>query len=299
MRLWIVVNEYLRTEKFVALEKSFEKAAGKLGVPYSVVTNAQCMIECSSDSIVTGPIPRGDDPVLFWDKDIKLARVLELNGHRVYNSSEAIRNCDDKSITAYILSNNGIRTPKTVIQPMTYSNIGYTNIDFVDEICEKISFPMIVKKVFGSFGQQVYLCNDKDNLVSIVKDNKAVDLLIFQEYINTSFGRDIRIQIVGNKVCAAMYRYSEKGDFRANLSNGASMKRYTPNDAQIDIALRSMKALGLDFAGVDILFGENDEPVVCEVNSNAHFTNIDNCTGSDIAMDIVSYIIDNHGGMVS
>ena len=49
--------------------------------------------------------------------------------------------------------------------------------------------------------------------------------------------------------------------------------------------------MNLDFAGVDILFGENDEPILCEVNSNAHFKNILDCTGVNVAQCILDYII--------
>ena len=48
--------------------------------------------------------------------------------------------------------------------------------------------------------------------------------------------------------------------------------------------------MGLDFAGVDILFGE-DGPVVCEVNSNAHMKNIYDCTGIDVSDFIIRYVI--------
>ena len=54
--------------------------------------------------------------------------------------------------------------------------------------------------------------------------------------------------------------------------------------------MRSTKAIGLDFAGVDILFGEQEEPIVCEVNSNAHFKNIYDCTGVNTADYILEYI---------
>jgi glutathione synthase/RimK-type ligase-like ATP-grasp enzyme len=88
-----------------------------------------------------------------------------------------------------------------------------------------------------------------------------------------------------------MYRYSENGDFRANVSNGGKMKYYEPTKEQIDLAILSCKTLGLDFGGVDILFGENQEPIVCEVNSNAHFKNIFDCTGVNVADTIMEYII--------
>ena len=51
-----------------------------------------------------------------------------------------------------------------------------------------------------------------------------------------------------------------------------------------------IKEIELDFAGIDILFGENDEPVFCEANSNAHFKNLYDLTGVNTAEFIVEYI---------
>lgn len=292
MKLWVVVNEFLRTPKFSELEISIRKACSCFGIDYQIVTNADCLIECESNRISTGIIPNGDDPVLFWDKDIKLGMALEKSGHRLYNPSEAIAICDDKTLMAVKLAGLNIHIPKTIIAPMTYSNIGYANTRFLKYAADTLGFPMIVKEAFGSFGAQVYMCKDYTELEELVGKAGSIPLL-FQEYIYTSCGHDVRFQVVGDKVTAAMYRYSES-DFRANITNGGKMKPYEAGEYEKEFAVSISKQLGLDFCGVDMLFGNNKEPVLCEVNSNAHFINIDNCTGSDTAHDIISYIISNH-----
>ena len=38
---------------------------------------------------------------------------------------------------------------------------------------------------------------------------------LYQKYHQYSSGRDVRLQVVGCEVVAAMERYSENGDFRA------------------------------------------------------------------------------------
>jgi glutathione synthase/RimK-type ligase-like ATP-grasp enzyme len=48
----------------------------------------------------------------------------------------------------------------------------------------------------------------------------------------------------------------------------------------------------VDFAGVDIMFGA-DGPVLCEVNSNAHFKNIYECTGINVGDAIMEYIFED------
>lgn len=230
------------------------------------------------------------DFVLFWDKDVRLARYLESKGLQVFNSANAIEACDDKSLTHLYLQSAGIPMPETILAPMTFSNIGYTNLEFLQKIAERLSFPMVIKECFGSFGQQVYLVNDKNELEEKVHDIGAKPML-FQKFIESSKGKDIRLQVVGDQVVASMYRYSVNEDFRANITNGGKMKPYEPNQEQKELAIRCCKQLGLDFGGVDILFGENQEPIVCEVNSNAHFKNIYDCTGVNVADYIIEYIL--------
>ena len=53
------------------------------------------------------------------------------------------------------------------------------------------------------------------------------------------------------------------------------------SDEEALMAVKVVKELGLDFAGVDILFGK-DGPILCEVNSNAQFKGLYNATGISI-----------------
>ena len=113
--------------------------------------------------------------------------------------------------------------------------------------------------------------------------------VVFQEYVENTKGRDVRLQVVGDKVIAGMYRYSYD-DFRANVSIGGHMKEYTPSQEECTLAVRAAMAVGADFAGVDLLFGEQGM-LVCEVNSNAHFKNIFDCTGVNTAEKIMEFIV--------
>ena len=110
-----------------------------------------------------------------------------------------------------------------------------------------------------------------------------------QEYVESSKGKDVRIHVVGGKVVTAMERVNEN-DFRANITNGGSMKKYTPTKEQEKMAVKVCEKLKLDFAGVDIMFGKEGEPVLCEVNSNAHFKNIYDCTKVNVADEIMKFI---------
>ena len=229
------------------------------------------------------------DFFLYWDKDIVLARMLESLGFPVFNSANAIADCDNKACTYIRLKENDIKTPKTVIAPLTYEGINYCDDSFLKEPLEYLSFPIVVKELYGSFGKQVYLAHDREELDAIIGRLGCKGFLM-QELIMSSYGKDLRVNVVGDHVSSCMLRYNEHGDFRSNISNGGNKKPYAITEEQKDLAIRACMALKLDFAGVDILFGEDDEPMICEVNSNPHFKSSVDCTGIDISLDIMEHI---------
>lgn len=70
------------------------------------------------------------------------------------------------------------------------------------------------------------------------------------------------------------------------------MEPYSPSARECKIALDTADALGLCFGGIDLLFTDSGgAEVVCEVNSNAHFKNIFDCTGINVADKIIAYIL--------
>ncbi|QHQ62163.1 RimK family alpha-L-glutamate ligase [Anaerocolumna sedimenticola] len=292
MKGWLITNAFLHTHKFTEIHLWLTEAAKKLGVDLIIKTNAEVLVLLNSDStnVEFNNIKERPDFILFWDKDVRLAKYLEIKGYHVFNSSQGIAACDDKSLTHLYLQSAGVKMPRTIVAPMTFSNIGYTKLDFLDRVEKELNYPIVIKECFGSFGQQVYLAGNRQELIDRVTDIGAKPML-FQEFVQSSKGKDLRLQVVGNQVVATMYRYSDNGDFRANITNGGKMKPYEPTQKQIELAIQCCKILGLDFAGVDILFGKNQEPIVCEVNSNAHFKNIYDCTGVNVADSILAYII--------
>ncbi len=287
MRGWLVINHFLHTPKFEEIYRLLEESAVRHQIQLIRRTNAQLLCRFDRHGEWIDPGEERPDFVLFWDKDVRLGMALEDAGMRLFNPARAIQICDDKSWTAMALKNSGIRMPRTVLAPMTYSNVGYPDTGFLDEV-EKLGYPLIAKECFGSFGQQVYRLENREALQRLVVSRQGIGLL-FQEYIKSSCGRDIRIQMVGGEAVASMYRYHET-DFRANVTNGGKMRPYTPTREQVEMARAVCRTISLDFAGVDILFGPQEEPVFCEVNSNAHIKNIFDCTGINVADAIMEWI---------
>lgn len=287
---WLVVNGFIHTEKFRQIFDWLIQAAGEQGCMLELKTNTQLLpdfVMGAGQAEISGRRPQF---VIFWDKDTRLARLLEKNGLRLFNCAESIEICDDKARTFLELLGSGIRLPRTVIGPKTFRPEGVPEFGFLEAAGQRLGYPMVIKECYGSFGQQVYLVQDRLEAETCLRGIRNRPFL-FQEYIAASRGQDIRIQMVGERAVAAMHRYNAY-DFRANITNGGSMEPYVPTDRQIEMAQEVMRALQLDFAGIDLLFGGDGEPVLCEVNSNAHFINICRCTGVNAAKDIIRHCME-------
>lgn len=289
---WLVVNQYLKSAKFDEIHQWLLKAAQLNGVQLQRKTNAQLLIDLQDDSTLL------DRPafVLFWDKDILLARFLESQGLRLYNRAQAIEDCDDKRLTHLKLYGAGLPMPPTILAPMTYDTIGYTDLDFVDQTIDRFGLPLIIKAARGSFGQQVFLAQNRQAAAAAVR-SIGTGPIVLQKYIKESAGQDFRLQVVGDRVIGAMRRWSPTGDHRANLTLGGKMEAWEPTDMQTNLAVQACRVLNLDFGGVDLLTGKNGQPLVCEVNSNAHFKTLYECTGVDSAQAIIRYIKQQQNGV--
>ena len=113
---------------------------------------------------------------------------------------------------------------------------------------------------------------------------------MYQKYIGYKRGVDVRIIVIGGKYFAAMTRKNEN-DFRSNVAQGGTVKEITPSEEFIAVAENCARSLGLDYCGVDILFGENGKPIVCEVNSNAFFKSFEAVTHINVARKYAEYVL--------
>lgn len=281
----LIVNHFLNSAKFLELADFLMRAAANRDIELTLRDNAELLFDLAHMRPLE-PVPEADFGI-FWDKDVMLARQLEARGLRLFNSSRAVALCDDKSQTHLALAGK-IAMPKTVLAPMSFKGVGYGELSFIDRIAEELRYPYVIKECFGSFGKQVYFIHSRADAEALLAHMDGTPLL-FQEFIRTSIGRDVRINVVGGEVKAAMLR-ENPDDFRANITNGGTASPYTPSTEQCEMALESCRLLGVEFAGVDLLFGRGGAPLLCEVNSNAHFKSILECTGVDLSEALLAYI---------
>lgn len=309
---WLIVNEYLDTEKFLEIRKLFLSGAEKKNVKLTVYTNADFAVDLSGAVVKSRAFDEGEPEfIIFYDKDITLAAALEKMGYRLYNSADAIDVCDSKVKTATRISEYNLNCkddeakilmPKTYKVPFTYENIGIKDsysFDFLEyvekDLCEagegalSGAYPMVIKESNSSFGMGVHLAGSREEAVKLICEYGNKECII-QEYLSYSSGRDYRLQMVSDKCVCAMMR-SNENDFRTNITNGGKMSEYKPTDEDLSLARNVMKCLKLDFAGIDIMHDKSGRAVFLEANSNAHFKNIYDLTGINAAEKMIEYIV--------
>ena len=279
MKGLIVMNAYPKGEKFYRQSGRIKEELEKLDVETDVLLNGETISKltenCGIDTSATAY-----DFVVYLDKDKYISEMLEKSGVKLFNCHTAIRDCDDKMQTYIALSGKGVPMVKTLSGLLCYSPGEQVKEETLDKLENALGYPIIVKESFGSLGKGVYMAKNRDELRELAQRLKCSPHL-FQQTVQTSVGRDIRVILVGGKYLCAMLRQSS-GDFRSNIELGGSATAYTPSQEVIEVCEKTAEVLGLDYCGIDILFGE-DGPLVCEVNSNAFFGGMENATGVNVA----------------
>ena len=267
MELWIIYNSSIKLEKMLNLIRRIHEALKKRDCEVELLKNDEIIMyydNANTPKIKTKNNLSLPDGVLFWDND-------------------------DKALTHLRLSKLNIPVPKTFVAPFVYWNYDLTD-EYLKKIEEEICYPMIIKETKGSFGMQVHKVNNEEELKKEIK-NFGNRKFLFQEFIETSTGRDIRVNIAGNKIIGAMLR-TNPDDFRANVTLGAKSEQVELTNEQKKLALSVHKALCLDFSGVDLLFSKDGKPIFCEINSNPNFLSFEKTTGLDYCNEIIDYIFE-------
>lgn len=214
---------------------------------------------------------------------LMLIRLLELRGIYVCNTASSIEMVKDKMKIGLMLAAAGLPTPKTLLVNFPIDHAF---------IAKEIGFPLLIKNSSGSKGLGIYLCEDEKgfaDLMALLETHASREVLL-QSFVQSSYGRDLRIFVLGSKVVGCMERQSSTG-FKANYTLGGKVTTYPLNPQIEALALSCAKLFGLEIAGIDLLFGETGF-FICEANSSPGFKGMEQATGLDIASLILEHVID-------
>lgn len=294
MRGWILFKnrfEDLHPDNYEI--RRFVVEAEKEGIDLKIVTPEQFDLIVTRDdrkSIYldnqTHPLPEffmprmGSGTTYFA---LAVTRHLERLGVQVINHSNSVEMVKDKLYTQQILAAANLPIPKTMLVKHPVDE---------DQVGRQLGYPVVVKTLSGSLGNGVYLCEDRGRLVDLmdlIDASKSNANFILQEFISDSYGRDLRVLVIGGRVVACMQRFATDGGFKANYSRGGYIEAHPVTPEIERLALEATRTLALDVAGVDLLF-DADHFKICEVNSSPQFRGLEQSVDVNVPHEIYHYI---------
>lgn len=175
------------------------------------------------------------DFVIYRARDYQLVESLEEKGVRCFNNSLTNKIANDKYATYLLCKEQGINCLETLLGNR-----------------ENLSYPFIMKSIDGHGGQEVYLINNEQEHLKMLK--KSQKHFIYQTYLSNC--KDVRVYVLNHQIVGAVERHNDK-DYRSNFSLGGEVKAYQPSQEMVDITVKISKLLNATYIGVDFLVCDN------------------------------------------
>lgn len=176
------------------------------------------------------------------------------------NSYEAFELSEDKFHTSFFLRKHGILTAD---YKLCHSDDAH-RLNTIMKKWEK----MVYKPTDGWGGMGVTKIDSEEALNMLIPFLSQMNLKYFyvEKYVDYD-NTDYRVDIVDGKFVACYGRKAATGHWKTNVTSGGSVFLREANEEIINLAINATKVLGLDIAGVDIIFDRKKEKyIVLEVN---------------------------------
>jgi RimK family alpha-L-glutamate ligase len=201
----------------------------------------------------------------------------------VWNSAQAIERCVDKSMTTFLLRNDGVPTPST---------FAVEGLETAQAVAarELERTPLVLKPLFGAQGRGIRLIR---TLSDLPVEEEVDGVYYLQHYIARAGPpfRDFRVFVCAGKAVAMMSRRGE--GWITNVFQGGVPERIEGYDeTELErLAIAATAAVGADFAGVDIVAAEDGALFVLEVNSMPAWSGLQSVAAVNIADAIAEALL--------
>jgi len=231
----------------------------------------------AATAVLARIIPNGSLEQIIYRVDA--LHWLEDRDVPVVNSPRAIERCVDKFYTSALLQEAGLPTPETVV------------CERPEDAAEAFRAlgDVVVKPLFGSMGLGMVRVADPETAFRVFRALEAIRGVYYLQRSIEHGGRDVRAFVVGERVVGAIER-SAPG-WRTNVSRGGSARAITLPDEWTELALRAARAVGADYAGVDLIPALDGTVYVIEVNGIPGWQGLQEATGLDVAGAIVDHLL--------
>jgi len=212
---------------------------------------------------------------------LAVVNQFDMMGVPVLANSIPIARSRDKLRALQLLARFGMDIPRTAM--CRYR-------DEVPRAVEQVGgLPCIIKLLQGTQGVGVMMASTVGEVEGMLDTLWTLGQeILLQELIAESLGRDVRALVLGDRVVAAMRRTARTGEFRSNLHRGGEGTALDLPPAYREAAVKAVRVMGLELAGVDMLESHSG-PKIMEVNSSPGLEGLEAATGLDIASLIVDH----------
>ncbi|MFB3090931.1 MAG: RimK family alpha-L-glutamate ligase [Gammaproteobacteria bacterium] len=213
---------------------------------------------------------------------LNILHTLSEMGIVVYNNPRGIERTVDKAMTSFLLKKAGLPTPETWV---CESN---EKAEFIyRQECEQ-GKKLVIKPLFGSQGIGVHLL---DGDTGLIHDENFAGVYYLQSFIDCgdkdSF--DIRVFVINGKAIAAMTRRSKS--WITNRAQGAQCEPLKLDVELCQLSEAAVKAVGIDYGGVDLIPDTNGRLQVIEVNSIPAWWGLQKVTDFNIASSLINDMV--------
>ena len=229
-------------------------------------------------------------------KRLGVLHALRELGVPVYNDARAIERSVDKSMTSLLLHAARIATPPT------WATESHAQAQRIAVREGAAGHALVLKPLFGSQGRGLQLVGQVGGVHHALPATLAAhgELAYLQRFVPPISvpGFDWRVLVVGGRAVTAMRRVSTH--WVHNVAQGARCEPVALTPELRTLAERAAHALGMDYAGVDLIPSLAAEPSkraapgiqVLEVNGVAAWQGLQRVTGFNIARALVDDLLD-------
>ena len=205
--------------------------------------------------------------------------TLEERGIPVVNPARTIERTVDKLWTTALLEQAGLRVPETVVCEGADAALA----------AFRALGDVIVKPLFGSMGLGMVRVTDEEMAFRVFRTLETLRGVYYVQRTIDHGGCDVRAFVVGSRVIGAIER-SAPG-WKTNLARGGRARSVTLEPEQTELALAAARAVGADYAGVDLLPARDGTMYVVEVNGIPGWRGLQEATSRDVAAAIVELLV--------
>lgn len=227
---------------------------------------------CLPDAVFVRAIPAGSFEQVTFRLDI--LHALEACGVMVYNSARAIERTVDKGMTSFLLAHAGIPSPDTWVCESADAAAAILSRETARQR------KLVLKPLFGNCGRGLQLLDADSPLPALEAVN---GVYYMQNYICDADKkyRDWRVLVVADQAIAAMERISDH--WITNRARGGKCLPAVLTGEIRELAEAASRAIGMNYAGVDIIRDTQGNFLVLEVNSVPAWRGLQSVTEKDIS----------------